>query len=63
MKAKDTHHVMKNPSGGWTVKKSGTSRASGNYASKSAAVSKARSISKNQGTRVVVHRKDGRIAK
>lgn len=63
MSTNKTHHVVKNPSGGWVVKKSGASRASGTYSNKSDAVSSAKKISRNQGTRVVVHGKDGRIKK
>ena len=57
------HHVVKNPSGGWSVKKSGSTRASGNYSTQTDAISSAKIISKNQGTQVVVHGKDGRIRK
>jgi uncharacterized protein YdaT len=63
MAKKDTHHVVKNPSGGWSVKKGGASRVSGTYKTQTAAVSSAKTISKNQGTRVVVHGKDGKIKK
>ena len=63
MATKKTHHVVKNPSGGWSVKKSGSSKASGTYGSQKDAVTSAKTISKNQGTRVVVHGKDGRIKK
>lgn len=58
-----THHVVKNPGGGWSVKKSGASRASGTFKTQDAAKISAKKISKNQGTRVVVHGKDGRIKK
>jgi len=63
MTTKKTHHVVKNPTGGWSVKKSGANRASGTYKTQKDAVSSAKNISKNQGTRVVVHGKDGRIKK
>jgi uncharacterized protein YdaT len=58
-----THHVVKNPDGGWSVKKSGASRASGTFQTQAAAKASAQKISNNQGTRVVVHGKDGRIKK
>ena len=58
-----THHVVKNPSGGWSVKKGGSSRASGKFITQAAAVTSAKQISKNQGTRVVVHGQDGKIKK
>ena len=63
MASKKTHHVVKNPSGGWAVKKGGASRASGSFKTQKAAVSSAKKISKNQGTRVVIHGQDGRIKK
>ena len=63
MASKKTHHVVKNPSGGWAVKKGGASRASGTYKTQRDAVSSAKKISRNQGTRVVVHGRDGRIKK
>jgi len=58
-----THHVVKNPSGGWSVKKGGSSRASGKFTTQSDAVASAKQISKKQGTRVVVHGRDGKIKK
>ena len=63
MSDKKTHHVVKNPSGGWSVKKSGATRASGTYNTQQEAIDSARKISKNQGSRVVVHSRDGRIKK
>lgn len=63
MANKKSHHVVKNPSGGWSVKKSGASRASGIYTTQKDAVKSAGKISKTQGTKVVVHGKDGRIKK
>ena len=63
MAAKKSHHVVKNPSGGWSVKKGGASRASGIFTTQKDAISSAKSISKNQGTRVVIHGKDGKIKK
>jgi len=63
MSTKKSHHVVKNPSGGWSVKKSGASRASGRFKTQKEAISSAKTISKSQGTRVIVHGKDGRIKK
>jgi len=60
---KKSHHVVKNPSGGWSVKKSGASRASGTFSTQKDAVASAKSITKNQGSRLVVHGRDGRIKK
>jgi uncharacterized protein YdaT len=58
-----THHVVQNTSGGWIVKKGGSSRASAKFATQSEAIVSAKQISKNQGTRVVVHGRDGKIKK
>ena len=63
MIAKKSHHVVKNPSGGWSVKKRGASRASATFKTQKSAISSAKTIVKNQGTRLVIHGKDGRIKK
>lgn len=63
MAEKKTHHVVMNPSGGWSVKKGGAERASGTYKTQSEATKAAQKISQNQGSRVVVHGMDGRIKK
>lgn len=56
-------HVVKNPSGGWSVKKDGATRASGTYNTQQEAIDSARQLSQKQGSRVVVHGRDGRIKK
>ena len=55
MAEKKTHHVVMNPSGGWSVKKGGADRASGTFKTQSEATKGAHKISQNQGSRVVVH--------
>jgi hypothetical protein len=62
MSKNESHHVVKNPSGGWSVKKLGSNRASGNYSTQSAAISSANVMSRNQGTLVFVHGEDGRVS-
>lgn len=57
----DQHHVIPNSNGGWDVKRSGAQRASGHYGTKREAMSAARTISRNQGTEMVVHNRDGKI--
>ncbi|MGN8197910.1 DUF2188 domain-containing protein [Salinisphaera sp. RV14] len=57
------HHVLRNPSGGWSVKKEGSARASGKFATQKEAIEAAKAISQKQGTRVVVHDRNGRITK
>lgn len=56
-----THHVVPNSNGGWDVKKGGAERASKHTDTKAEAVDIAREISRNQGTELTIHGKDGRI--
>lgn len=58
-----SHHVLKNPSGGWSVKKGGATRASYTYKTLTEAISSAKNITKKQGTRLIIHHNDGRIRK
>lgn len=55
------HHVVKNNDGGWDVKRSGAARASGHFDTKQDAIDAARIISRNQGTELFIHNKDGKI--
>ena len=57
----DQHHVVPNPTVGWDVKRAGGQRASSHHDTKKEAVDAAREISKNQGTELVIHGKDGRF--
>lgn len=57
----NTHHVVPNSNGGWDVKKGGGKRASNHTDTKSEAEQIAREISKNQGSELVIHGKNGRI--
>lgn len=59
--SKTSHHVVPDPQGGWNVKKGGSAKASNHYGTKDAAVAKAREISRNQGSELYIHRKDGTI--
>jgi hypothetical protein len=58
-----SHHVVPNPNGGWDIKKAGSSRSSAHLNNKQDAVDKARQISKNQGTELFIHGKEGKIQK
>lgn len=54
-------HVVPNPDGGWAVRKAGSSRASGTFKTQDAAISRARSLARTQGTELYVHGRDGKI--
>lgn len=58
----DTHHVVPDPDGGWNVKRGGADRASGHFERKSEAVKWGREVSRNQGTELRIHNRDGRIS-
>jgi len=58
-----SHHVVPNPQGGWDVKRGGAERATSHHDTKKEAVSSARNVSRNQGTELRIHNRDGRIAK
>ncbi len=57
-----THHVVPNPDGGWSVRRGGSSRASAHRRTKAEAIRRAREISRNQGTELRIHNKDGTIS-
>jgi len=59
---RDSHHVVPAPDGGWNVKRGGSERASAHCDTKREAVDRAREISRNQGTELVIHNQDGKIA-
>ncbi len=59
--ARDTHHVVHNPNGGWDVKRGGGQRASAHADTKAAAEKIGRGISRNQGTEFIIHGLDGKI--
>lgn len=56
------HHVVPNSAGGWDVKRGGGERASAHFDTKAQAVDRGREISRNQGTELRIHNRDGRIA-
>lgn len=60
-KGPETHHIVPNPDGGWDVRRGGASRASAHLDTKLEAVDRGRDISRNQGTELRIHNKDGRI--
>jgi hypothetical protein len=58
---RNTHHVVPDPKGGWSVKKGGAVRASRHFARKSDAESWGRKVSTEQGSDLVIHKRDGTI--
>lgn len=61
-KAKGTHHVVPDPQGGWKVERGGSQRASSRHDTKQEAVRAGREVSRNQGTELKIHNKDGVIS-
>ena len=61
-KGPKTHHVVPNSDGDWDVKRGGAARASSHHDTKQDAIDRGREISRNQGTELRIHNRDGRIA-
>jgi uncharacterized protein YdaT len=60
--SKKLTHVVPNSDGGWDIKQSGGQRSSGHFDTKQNAVDRAREISQNQETELVIHNMDGKIS-
>lgn len=58
---KKTQHVVKNPDGGWAVKKGGSTKATKVFETQAEAISRGRQIAQNQKAEFYVHGRDGRI--
>lgn len=55
-------HVVRNPDGGWDIKKPGSSRASSHHPTQAEAEARAKEIvARDGGGEVVIHRPDGTI--
>jgi len=62
-KPSHTHHVTyDHEQGDWKVLRGSAQRAAGRFENKSEAIRAAREISRNQGTELKVHNRDGKIA-
>jgi hypothetical protein len=59
--SKKNLHVVANTSGGWSVRTSGASRASGIFKTQSDAVRHAKAVAKEEAGEVYIHGADGRI--
>lgn len=60
MAEKRNQHVVIHPEG-WAVKGAGAQRATQVFDRKTEAVDRAREIAQNQGTELIIHKKDGQI--
>lgn len=54
-------HVTPHPDGGWQVKGAGNSRATARTNTQAEAIDIGRSIARNQGSELVIHRPNGQI--
>ena len=54
-------HVTPHPAGGWQVKGEGNSKATVRTSTQQEAIDRARAISRNQGSELVIHRLNGMI--
>jgi uncharacterized protein DUF2188 len=59
--AKTSLHVVPGPDGGWNVKKGGALRASKHFETKKDAESWGLKISRQEGSVLVIHKRDGTI--
>lgn len=59
--AKKTQHIVKNPGGGWAVKKGGSSKATKIHKTQDAAIKHGRDIAKSQEAEFYIHGRDGKI--
>lgn len=58
---KRTQHVVRNPDGGWAVKKGGSSKATKVHRTQEEAIRHGREIAQNQRAEFYIHGRDGRI--
>ena len=56
-------HIMPHPDGGWQVKGEGNTKATKRFKTKAEAVAYAKSVSKNQDSNIVPHKKNGKLQK
>ena len=54
-------HVTPHPAGGWQVKGEGNSKATVRTSTQKEAIDRARALSRNQGSELVIHRLNGMI--
>ena len=56
-----SQHITPHPAGGWQVKGEGNSKATVRTSTQKEAIDRARAISRNQGSELVIHRPNGMI--
>jgi len=61
MSKRKTTHVVPSQNGGWDIKQGGGQNSSGHFDKKNDAVDRARDISQNRKSELIIHRKDGKI--
>ena len=61
MKKGKNQHVTRHPEGGWQVKGEGNQKATFRMSTQAKAISAARTIARNQGSELVIHRANGTI--
>lgn len=62
VRALRVRHVIKHPKGGWSVVRVGASKGR-IFSTKVEAVNNAKSAARRENSRVVIHKKDGKIQK
>lgn len=58
---KKSQHVVPSPNGGWSVRKTGASRASKVFDTQSEAVGYGKALAKKEKSELYIHRRDGTI--
>ncbi|MFJ1269959.1 DUF2188 domain-containing protein [Legionella lytica] len=58
---RNEHHVLPHAAGGWNIKKAGKSRIIAHLDTKKEAVSKARALSIQEQSELIIHGKNGKI--
>ncbi|RMC97795.1 DUF2188 domain-containing protein [Clostridium autoethanogenum] len=56
------HHVVHNSNGGWDIRRNNSQRSSGHFDTKKETINRARQISKNQKTEMIIHNMNGKIS-
>lgn len=56
-----SQHVIPSPKGGWSVRKGGAEKASRTFDDKQKAIDYARIVSRNQGSELYIHGRDGAV--